>query len=62
VSAALPCIDAADLFYQPSASTVLERVFQLLAPDEICRGSTDKREIWQGPRIVGFVRIVDVRP
>jgi hypothetical protein len=59
VSEALPCIDAADLFYLPSASTVLECVYRLLGPDEICRGDSDKREIWQGPRVVGFVRVVD---
>ena len=62
VSAVLPCIDAGDLFYLPSASTVLECVQKLLAPDEICRGNSDKREIWRGPRVVGFVRIIDLRP
>jgi len=62
VSEAYPCIDAGDLFYNPTASTVLECVQKLLAPDEICRGDSNKREIWQGPRVVGFVRILDLRP
>jgi hypothetical protein len=61
VSEALPCIDAGDLYYNPTASTVLECVHRLLAPDEICLGNSDKREIWRGPRVVGFVRILDLR-
>jgi hypothetical protein len=59
VSEAFPCIDASELFQQPAAYTVLERVLSLLAPDEICLGSSDRREIRQGPKLVGFVRIVD---
>ena len=61
VSEALPCIDASELFSQPTASTVLECVLRLLSPDEICLGSSDKREIRLGPKVVGFVRIVDLR-
>ena len=60
VSDALPCVDASDLFYRPAASTVLECVQKLLKADEICLGSSDTREIRQGPKIVGFVRIVDL--
>ena len=59
VSDALPCVDATELFYRPAASTVLECVQSLLKADEICLGSSDTREIRQGPKIVGFVRIID---
>lgn len=54
----LPCIDAAELVYRPAASTALECIQKLLAPDEICLGTSDVREIRLGPKIVGFVRIV----
>jgi hypothetical protein len=60
VSETHPCVEASELFYRPWASTILECVQRLLAPDEICRGSSDKREIWRGPKVVGFVRIVDL--
>ena len=56
----LSCIDASELLYRPAASTVLECVQRLLAPDEICLGTSDKREIRLGAKIVGFVRIVDL--
>jgi len=55
----LPCIDASELVYRPEASTVEECVHMLLADDEICLGASDKREIWQGARVVGYIRIVD---
>jgi hypothetical protein len=60
VSDALPCVDVAELFYWPAASTVLECVQRLLNADEICMGSSDTRVIRQGPKIVGFVRIIDL--
>ena len=59
VSDLLPCIDARDLVYRPAAATVEECVHMLLADDEICLGSSEKREIKQGARVVGYVRIVD---
>jgi hypothetical protein len=46
--------------YRPAASTVRECVQKLLAPDEICLGTSDEREIRVGPKIVGFVRIIDL--
>jgi hypothetical protein len=60
VSDALPCVDVTELMYWPAASTVLECVQRLLKSDEICMGSSDTRVIRQGPKIVGFVRIVDL--
>ena len=60
VSDPLPCVDAAELFYLPAASTVLECVQSLLKADEICLGSSDTREIRRGPKVVGFVRIIDL--
>jgi len=60
VGEALQCVDPSELFYRPAALTVMECVHRLLSSDEICLGSSDKREIRQGPRIVGFVRIVDL--
>ena len=60
VSEALQCVEPSELFYRPAAPTVLECVHRLLASDEICLGSSDKREIRQGPKIVGFVRIIEL--
>lgn len=59
VSDPLPCIDASELVYRPTARTVEECVHMLLADDEICLGASEKREIRQGPRVVGYIRIVD---
>lgn len=60
VSEFLSCIEPSELFYRPAASTVEECVHMLLAHDEICLGASDKREIWQGARVVGYIRIVDL--
>jgi hypothetical protein len=59
VSDPLPCVPASELLYHPTAPTVEECVHMLLAVDEICLGASEKREIWQGPRVVGYIRIVD---
>lgn len=56
----LPCIDVSELPYRPEASTVEECIHQLLSPDEICLGFSEKREIRLGPRLVGYIRIVDL--
>ena len=59
VSEPLSCIEVTQLVFRPDAPTVEECVHMLLADDEICFGSADKREIRQGPRVVGYIRIVD---
>jgi hypothetical protein len=59
VSDPLPCIEASELIYRPAAPTVEECVHMLLADDEICLGGSEKREIMQGARVVGYIRIVD---
>jgi hypothetical protein len=59
VSEPLPCIEPSELFYRPYAATVEECVHMLLADDEICLGSSEKREIRQGAKVVGYIRIVD---
>lgn len=59
VSDPLPCVHASELPYQPAAATIEECVHMLLAADEICLGASEKREIRQGPRVVGYIRIVD---
>ena len=59
VSDPLSCIDPSQLIYRPDAPTIEECVHMLLADDEICLGSSDKRQIWQGARVVGYIRIVD---
>ena len=59
VSEFLLCIDPRELFYQPDAPTVEECVHMLLGADEICLGYSEKREILQGARVVGYIRIVD---
>jgi hypothetical protein len=59
VSEPLFCIDAVDMFFRPGMPTVEQCVQMLVAEDEICLGVSDKRAIMQGPRVVGYVRIVD---
>ena len=59
VSEPLECIEPSELIYRPAAPTVEECVHMLLADDEICLGSSEKREILQGARVVGYIRIVD---
>jgi hypothetical protein len=59
VSECLSCIEVCDLIYRPEAPTVEECVHMLLADDEICLGTSDKREIRRGARVVGYIRIVD---
>jgi hypothetical protein len=56
----LPCIEPSELLYRPEAPTIEECVHMLLADDEICLGNSSKREIRQGARVVGYIRIVDV--
>lgn len=53
------CIDAVDMFFRPGIPTVEQCVRQLLVQDEICLGVSDKRAIMVGPRVVGYVRIID---
>ena len=61
VSASLPCIDASEIFFRPEAPTVEECVHKLLDGDEICLGVSERRAVMQGPRVVGYIRIVDDR-
>jgi hypothetical protein len=55
------CIDAVDMFFRPGMPTVEQCVRLLLSNDEICLGVSDKRAIMLGPRVVGYVRILDER-
>jgi hypothetical protein len=59
VSDPLFCIDAVDLFFRPGMPTVEQCVHLLLTKDEICLGASERRAIMQGPRVVGYIRIVD---
>jgi hypothetical protein len=59
VSDPLFCIDAIDMFFRPGMPTVEQCVQLLLVRDEICLGVSEKRAIMQGPRVVGYIRIVD---
>jgi hypothetical protein len=59
VSEPLACVEPSELIYRPTAPTVEECVHMLLADDEICLGASDRREILQGARVVGYIRIVD---
>jgi hypothetical protein len=59
VGEALPCIDASEMFYRPAEHTINECVQMLLTHDEICLGTAEKRSVMQGPRVVGYIRIVD---
>lgn len=56
----LSCITASELFLNPEAPTVEQCVHMLLGPDEICLGASDTRAIMLGPRVVGYIRIVDL--
>jgi hypothetical protein len=59
VSPPLRCIEPSEIFFAPGECTVDECVQTLLAGDEICLSGNGKREIMQGPRLVGYIRIVD---
>lgn len=59
VSDPLFCIDAIDMFFRPGMPTVEQCVRMLLSGEEICLGASNMRTIMQGPRIVGYVRIID---
>jgi hypothetical protein len=59
VSDPIFCVDAVDMFFRPGMPTVEQCVRLLLTPEEICLGFTDMRAIMQGPKLVGYVRIVD---
>lgn len=56
----MSCIDASELVHRMAGPTVEECVQLLLTHDEICLGNTDQRMIMQGPRVVGYIRIVDL--
>lgn len=55
----MPCIDVSELFHRPASPTCEECVHLMLAENEICLGASEKREVRQGPRLVGYIRIVD---
>ena len=57
----LSCIDGLEIIFCPDMPTVEQCVQSLLIGDEICLGLTDRRTIMRGPRVVGYVRIVDAR-
>jgi hypothetical protein len=59
VSEPLFCIDAIDMFFRPGMPTVEQCVRLLLTPDEICLGVSDRRAIMVGPKVVGYVRVID---
>jgi hypothetical protein len=55
----LPCTDGLEIFFRPNMPTVEQCVQSLLIGDEICLGTSSNRTVMQGPRVVGYVRIVD---
>jgi hypothetical protein len=59
VSEPLPCVEARELYYRPAARTVEECVHMLLADDEICLGASEMRDVMQGARVVGHIRIIE---
>jgi hypothetical protein len=61
VSESLPCVDPTDLLFRPDAATVEECVHMLLEEDEVCLGTSERRSIMRGPKVVGYMRIVDDR-
>lgn len=59
VSEFLLCVEVCELFFNPAALTVEECVQSLVGADEICLGTSEKRLVMQGARVVGYIRIVD---
>jgi hypothetical protein len=59
VGSALHCVDASELFFRPEERTVNESVQMLLEADEICLGTSDKRSVMQGPKVVGYIQVTD---
>lgn len=59
VSGPLFCIDAVDMFFRPGMPTLEQCLRLLLAQNEVCLGVSEKRAIMQGPRVVGYIRIID---
>ena len=53
------CIDAVDMFFRPGMPTVEQCVQMLVTGEEICLGASEERAIMLGPRVVGYIRIVD---
>src|SRR5690348_9444235 len=60
VSEPLSGVEVTEIFHRPEMPTVEECVHMLLSHDEVCLGGTDKRQIMQGARVVGYIRIVDL--
>jgi hypothetical protein len=60
VGSPLSCVELSEMFYRAAGPTVEECIQMLLVPDEICLGLTDRRQIMQGARVVGYIRIVDI--
>jgi hypothetical protein len=59
VSEPLLCIDTSEIFFRPTEHTVNEGVQMLLTVDEICLGASEQRAVMRGPRVVGYIRIVE---
>ena len=55
----LYCVDALEMFFHPGLPFVERCVHSLIAPHEICLGFSSQRPIMQGPKRVGFIRIVE---
>jgi hypothetical protein len=55
----LYCVEALEMFFHPHLPTVEQCVHLLLEPEEICLGFSDRRRIMQGPRLVGYIRILE---
>ncbi len=60
VSPPLRCIDVSEMVNRPGSPTVEECVHMLLHGDEICLGTSEKRQVMHGARVVGYIRIVDI--
>ena len=55
----LLCVDPIELCTHPGLPTVEQCVHLLLTGDEIYLGMSDRRRIMQGPRVVGYICIID---
>ena len=53
------CVDPMEMFACPGLPTVEQCVQLLLGDDEIYLGMSDKRRIMRGPRVVGYICIVE---
>jgi hypothetical protein len=59
VSEPLLCIDAREMFFRPGMPSIEQCVQLLVTGEEICLGVSSRRAVMQGPKVVGYIHIVE---